>query len=176
MKKVLILFLFIVSVLIAYFVTKSISGNSVSEDIPEPKEYIDTFEVNSNTMDTIVDEPIVTPEPTPDDPIIEPKSEPNVGPKCPDNPSPAKHVNISLSEVKELIQKGTYDKDKRIAKKYRIEYEDVSDDDALEGLQQNFTFIQQRVEFETWRDFEVIGIDYDEQSGLVNVVKIRPIY
>lgn len=176
MKKVLILFLFIVSVLIAYFVTKSISGKSASDDISEePIEYIDSFEVIGDTIDTIVVDPIVTPDPSPVDPIIVPKPEP--GPNVPDNPEPIKkRVNISLSEMKQLIQSGTYDKDKRIAKKYSIEYEDVSDDDVLEGLQQNFTFIQQRVEFETWRDFEVIGLDYDEQSGLVNLVKIRPIY
>lgn len=176
MKKVLIFFLFIVSGLIAFFVTKSISGKSASDDISvEPIEYIDSFEVVGDSVDTIVAEPIIIIEPTPGD-SISGQNNNKKGQNIPDNPVPKPHVSISFSKVKELIQKGTYDKDKRISKTYRIEYEDVSDDD-MEGLKQNLTSIQEDfIETGTWRDFEVIGLDYDEQSGLVNVVKIRPIY
>lgn len=88
---------------------------------------------------------------------------------------PTKHVNISFDEIKKLIMNGRYEKDNRLSKKYKIEYLDVSDDDAMSGLQQNFTFIQQQIEFENWRGFEVVGLDYDEH-GLVNLVKIQPIY
>lgn len=87
-----------------------------------------------------------------------------------------KPVKMSLSEMKRIITNGTYEKDHRLSKRYKIEYVDVSDDDAITGLQQNFTFIQERIEFETWRDFEVVGLDYDGNTGLVNYVKIRPIY
>lgn len=86
-----------------------------------------------------------------------------------------KHVNISLSEVKNLIVEGTYDKDRRLSKKYTINYVEVNDDDIGE-LQQNLTFVQQQIEFEKWRDIEVVGIGFDEKNGLVNYIKIQPIY
>ena len=85
------------------------------------------------------------------------------------------HVIITNEEMKKLILSGKYEKDKRIAKEYSIQYMDVSDDD-IEGLQQNLTFVQQQIEFGNWKDFSVNGIDYDKKSGKVNIIKIQPIY
>lgn len=83
-------------------------------------------------------------------------------------------VKITPQEVKNLIVNGGYERDTRLSKKYGIEYVDISDDD-FDNLQQNFTFVQQQIEFENWRDFEVLDLGFDEQ-GKVNSVQIRPIY
>lgn len=188
MKRIYIIIIFIVCVVVAFFVTKAILDKPVVEPNP-PSEILpdDTTEID----------PVVVPEPTPvpvvekdikqdetlkkenkgkDKGLVEEESDMNA--KKEDTPK--KHVNISLSEMKQLIENGTYVRDRRLSKKYKIEYVDISEDDALEGLQQNLTYVQQRVDFgddddNGWRGFEVVGLDYDEQ-GLVNCVKIKPIY
>ena len=181
MKRIYSIILFIVCVLIGYFVSKEFIPNKTNngDDLP-----VDTTGITNDTITidstTIKDEetnttPSLSKEET--DPstntITNPTPTPSIKPKEP-TPSPPAHVNISLQEIKSLIQTGKYARDTRIAKNYKIQYTDVSDDDT-DNLQQNFTYIQQRVEYETWRDFEVVSIDYDEQ-GKVNNVTIRPIY
>lgn len=172
MKRIYSIILFIVCVLIGYFVSKEfIPKNKVQVD-PNP-QVTDTISdtIKEEKADTIPSTSEEEPNPSP---IIDPTpTPPSIESKEPTPPTPA-HVNISLQEIKSLIQTGKYARDPRIAKNYKIQYTDVSDDDT-DNLQQNFTYIQQRVEYETWRDFEVVSIDYDEQ-GKVNNVTIRPIY
>lgn len=86
-----------------------------------------------------------------------------------------KHVNISKAEVKELILNGRYTSDKRIAKDYFIQYEDVNDDD-YDGLQQNLARVKEFVENEIWTGFEVDSISFDNKSGKVNYFVIRALY
>ena len=90
-------------------------------------------------------------------------------------PVPPKPIKITDDELNALIKNGRYVNDRRIAKNYKIEYEGVSDDD-IDGLQQNLTFVQQQVEYENWRGFEASVGGYDESSGKVNLIKIKPIY
>lgn len=188
MKRIYIIIIFIVCVVVAFFVTRTILDKPVVKPNPQPEILPD---------DTTEIDPVVVPEPTPvpvvekdikqdetlekkdkrkDKGLVEKESDMNA--KKEDTPK--KHVNISYLEMKQLIENGTYDKDRRLSKKYRIEYVDISDDDAIEGLQQNLEHVKDRVELgkdddNGWRGFEVVGLDYDEQ-GLVNCVKIKPKY
>lgn len=177
MKKLYIVLLFIISVLVAFFVTKSISGdkNPVPENpdtIPVTVDSTDTTE----TIDVPVDTPVVPDPPKPD-------PTPGLNPPRPkpiaDTIRTKKHVKITFAEVKNLIMSGKYTRDKRISKEYSIAYEDVSDDDFEAGLQQNLQYVQDRVAYGEdgggWRGFEVVGLDYDSK-GLVNRIVIRPIY
>ena len=170
MKKIFSIILFAVCVLIGYYVSKELIKNSGEftpgpEPVPVPVDS-DTIKpvpplpvpvpVDSDTIKPVPPQP-VPPQPVPPQPV----------------PKPA-HVNISTQEIKKLISNGGYERDSRISKKYKIKYQDVSDDD-WDNLQQNFTYIQERINFEAWRDFDVVDMDYDEQ-GKVNQVTIKPIY
>lgn len=180
MKKIYSVLLFVACALIGFFVSKGLLRKEdpvviIEEPIPStPKDEVP----NVLSQDTITKDQTSS-EPTPA-PIIEKDKEETKTETKTENKPDAKtetkpsHVNISHQEMKSLIQTGKYARDLRIAKNYKITYTDVSDDD-MDNLQQNFTYIQQRVEYETWRDFEVVGIDYDEQ-GKVNDVTIKPIY
>lgn len=187
MKKFYFVLFFIISAISAFFITKYINESR------EPKLDVDTTKVVGNSSDTLQDSDtlptnisdtvsldnnkgvITEKSQNPSNPSIKPVNPGNLVKNDTIPVKPQKHVNISPNEIKNLIKTGRYTSDRRISKNYSIEYVDVSDDDMGE-LQQNFTFVQERVEFETWRDFEVVGIDYDEKNGLVNCVKIRPIY
>ncbi len=85
------------------------------------------------------------------------------------------HVIITNEEMKKLILSGKYEKDKRIAKEYRIEYIDVNDDD-IEGLKRDDLTSVQLCVGAVWTDIKVEGLGYDEKTGKVNIIKIRPIY
>lgn len=178
MKKLYIVLLFVISVLITFFVTKSISGDS--NPVPD---YLDTIPDTTGTIvinyDS-VDTPIVplSPNPVPDSPkVVKPK--PPIPIPDPDSLKAKKHVKISTAEVKNLIMTGKYTRDKRISKEYSIDYVDVSDDDLNSGLQQNLQYVQDRVAYgedgDGWRGFEVVDLDYDSK-GLVNRIVIRPVY
>ena len=175
MKKLVYSLVFIVCAVIAFGVTKQCKptpledsiitdtvdavindSDSISAGMPEVSDT--SNEISASRQDSV-------------SPATESKSKSGTEPEPKPTPTP---VRISPQEVKALIVHGKYEKDARLSKKYNIEYEDVSDDDFGE-LQQNLTFVQQQVEFEKWRDFEVVGLDFDEQ-GKVNIVKIRPIY
>ena len=184
MKKIIYSAIFVASVLIAFFVTKSFMDKSPQEDVVEP---VDTVPAPIVRQDTIPQDSPSTKETDDEDVILDnpsssisplPPTPPQPTPPQPTPPPPTSSqtepVKITQQEVKTLIVNGKYEKDARLSKRYGIEYVDVNDDDFGE-LQQNFTFVQQQVEFENWRDFEVVGLDYDE-SGKVNVVKIRPVY
>lgn len=174
MKKIIYSAIFVASVLIAFFVTKSFMDKSPQEDVVEP---VDTVPAPIVRQDTIPQDSPSTKE-TDDENVILDNPSSSISPLPPTPPQPTSSqtepVKITQQEVKTLIVNGKYEKDARLSKRYGIEYVDVNDDDFGE-LQQNFTFVQQQVEFENWRDFEVVGLDYDE-SGKVNVVKIRPVY
>jgi UPF0288 family protein (methanogenesis marker protein 3) len=174
-------------VLIAYFVTKTIFGNPSPE--PQSDEFVaDTTATTTvdDTKDSVqTDEPDIVgnqtgdvkPQPITNTDIGKLKTDTNKTIHKPDTNTiakPKKHVNISLSDVKKMIQNGKYSRDYRISKNYRIQYTDVSDDD-FGNLQQNLTNVQEQVEWGNWRDFEVVGLDYDE-SGKVNCIIIRPVY
>lgn len=184
MRTVYIIIIFIISVVVAFFITKAVLDKPVDNPIKKAiKKDTDTIPVQ-DTVD--VSESSTIPDSKSVETLKIQEKEKNIE-KDKDNKesnikeeAPQKHVNISCSEMKQLIVKGTYVRDRRLSKKYRIEYVDVSDDDALDGLQQNLTYIQQRVEFgddddNGWRGFEVVGLDFDDQ-GLVNCIKIKPIY
>lgn len=186
MKKLYVIIIFIVSVVAAYYVTKTISDKQVEEPVSDT---LTQDSVSAITGDSIkASEPLLAidkKEELKKEVIAEKKEKEKAKKEIVKKEeslkdAPKKHVNISLSEMKQLIVSGKYVNDRRLSKKYRIEYVDISDDDALEGLQQNFTYVQQRVEFgddddNGWRGFEVVGLDYDER-GLVNRIKIKPIY
>lgn len=186
MRTVYIIIIFIISVLSAFFITKAVLDkpvdNPVKKGIKKNTNTIpvqDTVDVSKSS--TIPDSKSVeTLKMQEKEKTIEKEKDKDNKESNIKEEVPQKHVNISCSEMKQLIVKGTYVRDRRLSKKYRIEYVDVSDDDALEGLQQNLTYIQQRVEFgddddNGWRGFEVVGLDFDDQ-GLVNCIKIKPIY
>lgn len=200
MKKVYIVLLFIISVLVAFFVTKSISGDKNPDN-----EHPDTIPVKRDTTITTdttvtIDNPVDTlvvpnpPKPDSNDEVQKKRMEDKITDSLKnankrnrldttvvksDSIKPKKHVKISLAEVKNLIMTGKYTKDKRISKNYSIAYEDVSDDDLEAGLQQNLQYVQDRVAYGEdgggWRGFEVVDLDYDSK-GLVNRIVIRPIY
>lgn len=184
MRTVYIIIIFIICVVAAFFITKAVLDKPVDNPVKiEIKKDTDTIPVK-DTVD--VSESSTIPDSKSIETLKIQEKEKTIEKEKDNKESsikeevPQKHVNISCSEMKQLIVKGTYVRDRRISKKYRIEYVDVSDDDALEGLQQNLTYIQQRVEFgddddNGWRGFEVVGLDFDDQ-GLVNCIKIKPIY
>jgi len=158
MKKIYLLFAFLIIAGGSYYVTKNFMNHQQDE---EQKPVIDTTTVIL---------------PTDSDSIVEQKDTDSIiKPVVPDPPTPdPKPVNISLSDVKSLIQNGKYENDRRISRSYKIEYVDVNDDD-IDGLQQNLTFVQQQVDYENWRDFDVVGIGFDS-NGRVNLIKIQPVY
>lgn len=158
----------------SYYVTKSFLNHQQSVDIKSPGhqsvEQKDTDDVIVPDTSTIVPVPPKSKpeEPKDTDDVIVPVTNTIV-------PVPPKPIKITDDELNALIKNGRYVNDRRIAKNYKIEYEGVSDDD-IDGLQQNLTFVQQQVEYENWRGFEASVGGYDESSGKVNLIKIKPIY
>jgi len=200
MKKLYIVLLFIISVLVAFFVTRSISEDKspVSESIvlePESPEVVvnpvdtpcspeisqpQTINPPNRNQKNKTEGMVTNPQKNPALPIVKPREPGNVDKPDTIKVKPKKHVTITPAEVKKLIMTGRYTKDKRIAKNYSIEYVDVSDDDINAGLQQNLQYVQDRVEYGEdgggWRGFEVVDLDYNSETGLVNRIIIRPIY
>ena len=162
MKKLFIFVVFAICVIASIFITKRIIEK------PEPTP-------------TNLPTPVSQQDPTPaSQPDPTPASQPDPAPASQPDPAPVPHVKITFAEIKKLIKNGTYERDRRISKQYSVEYVEVSEDDAITGLQQNLTYVQERVEYgedgDGWRDFDVVGVDYDKKSGLVNCIKIKPIY
>lgn len=165
MKKKYIIPVFIACASTSFFTTKLLKENSKTED--------DTIHVVKPIIDVRDTIPDTIPAPIPSPPgtdtvVVVPDT------IVPPRPVP-RPVNITNEEVKNLIITGRYDLDQRIARRYRIEYLDVNDDD-MEGLQQNLTSVQNMVEFGNWRDIEVAGLGFERLTGKVNLVKIRPVY
>lgn len=157
MKKIYLLFAFLIIAGGSYYVTKNFMNHQQDE---EQEPVIDTTTVIL---------------PTDSDSIVEQKDTDSIiKPVVPDPPTPdPRPVNISFSEVKQLIMNGKYEKDKRISKKYVVEYDDLNDDDA--DIQCNLQAVRDMVDYDNWKDFQVINLGYDNQ-GRVNKVTIRPVY
>ena len=166
MKKVFIVVLFVISFIAAFFITRSLGSKEETGNEPVKIDSVKTvlkesFDISKNTEKG--------------DSLNVNKKEKKVEDKTDKDEikTEKKPAAISCSDMKVLIMNGSYAKDKRISKNYSVEYDELNDDDA--DIKNNLQAIRDMVDYENWKDFEVIGLGYDNQ-GRVNKVTIRPVY
>lgn len=167
MKKVFIVVLFVISFIAAFFITRSLG--SKEETGPE------TVKIDSvNTVPKDSSDITINAEEKKDSLNVN-KKEKKVEDKTnkDDVKTEKKPAAISCSDMKVLIMNGNYVNDKRISKNYSVEYDELNDDDA--DIQNNLPAVRNMVDYEIWKDFEVISLGFDNQ-GRVNKVTIRPVY
>lgn len=177
MKKIFIVILFIASSIAAFFVTKTFWGKeeakSETDDLGKivaVEDVKDSTGISNELMVASVDTLLVDENKVKNNEI---KKKDEKEKEINDEKKEEKPVKISCAEVKELIMSGTFDRDGRIKANCNVEYDDLSDDDI--DIQNNLQAVQDAVQYERWRDFEVIKLGYDKK-GRVNSVFVRPIY